>query len=198
MISISLRRIVFTLVPLLLCASCAQWTYEHTGSGKFEGGVDVRWIKPDRFMYIPESDPIRFTTSSNRIIAPQRMYTDGGSVPRLFWGVPGYSPWGYAPAYIVHDWLFAAHHCDLPEYRDITFEQSATILAEGIKTLMVSKTAPMDETTLWSIYEAVRSPVAKSLWDRKNACDLPPEVAIKGAPPGELLMQIRFDQVPRR
>jgi Protein of unknown function (DUF1353) len=130
----STRRMVMTVLTLFLCASCAQLTYNRTDPGKFEGSLDVRWIKPDTFIYVPsQEDPLRFTTSDRRVIAPREMYTDGGSIPRLFWGVPGYSPWGYAPAYIIHDWLFEAHHCDVPEYQDISFDRSASILAGAIK-----------------------------------------------------------------
>jgi hypothetical protein len=192
-------RNMMVLLALFLCTACAQLAYDRTHFGEFKGSLDVRWIKPDKFIYIPsQEDPLRFITSEKRVIAPQKMYTDGGSIPRLFWGVPGYSPWGYAPAYIIHDWLFEAHHCDIPEYRDITFEGSANILAEGIKTLMITNTAPQDETTLWAIYEAVRSPIAKSVWDRSESCNPPSEVKALEQPPGELLFKIHIDQAGKR
>nr|WP_249779640.1 DUF1353 domain-containing protein [Bradyrhizobium sediminis] len=34
------------------------------------------------------------------------MYTDGGSIPRIAQIFNGLSPWGFGPAYIVHDWIF--------------------------------------------------------------------------------------------
>ena len=129
--------IAFGLLTILHCIGCANVLYERTQVGKFEGSLDVRWIKPDRFIYIPDKDdPLRFSTSDKKRIEPGRMFTDGGSIPRLFWSVPGYSPWGYAPSYIIHDWLFEAHHCNISEYKDISFDDSARLLAEGIKTLM--------------------------------------------------------------
>lgn len=189
---LSIRKIIPTLLTPLYCVSCAQVTYEHTDVGAFDGSLDVRWIKPDKFIYMPsKEDPLRFITSDRKVIIPQMMYTDGGSIPRLFWSIPGYSPWGFAPAYIIHDWLFEAHHCDDPEYRDITFDRSAGILAEGLKTLMVTNSAPKDETTLWAIYEAVKTPIAKSLWDKISSCNLP--TRITGGldePPGELLFKV--------
>ncbi len=191
-----LSRAIIYIVIALSCASCAQITYDKTNTGKFEGSLDVRWIKPNRFIYVPNvKDPLRFTTSDQNVITPKIMYTDGGSIPRLFWGVPGYSPWGYAPAYIIHDWLFEAHHCDIPDYRQISFDKSATILAECIKTLMETNIAPKDETTLWTIYEAVKSPIAKVVWEKGDSCN-PPEVlkSLGGARvPGELLFTIRLD-----
>jgi len=110
-----LARIVALSLAVMASTGCSQLIYEKAKPGKFSGTVDVRWIKPDRFIFVPNSaDPMQFLTASNRPIRPNIMYTDGGSVPRLFWNVPGYSPWGYAPAYIVHDWLFHAHHCAIP------------------------------------------------------------------------------------
>jgi hypothetical protein len=42
-------------------------------------------------------------------IVPETMYTDGGSVPQILWGIPGLSPWALGPAYIIHDWIFLVH-----------------------------------------------------------------------------------------
>lgn len=194
------RRLAVVLVALsLLAGACAHATYRKTPAGTLEGDLDVRWIKPDRFVYVPSTtNPLTFTTATRRVIVPRKMYTDGGSIPRLFWNVPGYSPWGYAPGYIVHDWLFVAHHCKFPDYQDVTFEESAAVLASAIKTLMVKKTAPTDETTLWAVYRAVKSPIARKLWD-EGTCDLPPP-----PPPGEedfkvegeLLLRIRIPREP--
>lgn len=190
-------RFAVALAAALLLAGasgCAQLVYRDTSTGIFQGTLDVRWIKPDRFIYMPDKDdPLRFTTADGRVLQPLAMYTDGGSIPRLFWSMPGYSPWGYAPAYIIHDWVFLAHHCRFDEYRDITFERSAQLLAEGIKTLMESGTAPREETILWSIYEAVRSPVARSLWDSAWSCDLPAARELALQPPGESILRIRIE-----
>jgi Protein of unknown function (DUF1353) len=195
-----MRRCLFAVLLFATCLiGCSQYVYQHTSTGTFKGKLDVRWIEPDRFIYVPNTeDPMRFTTSQNKVIRPDKMYTDGGSIPRLFWSVPGYSPWGYAPAYIIHDWLFEAHHCELSEYKDVSFEDSARDLAEGIKTLMENGIAPRDETTLWAIYEAVLSPIAKAAWERPNACDRPKEVLFSPgrAAPGTLLFTIDMSDIP--
>src|SRR5690606_5142581 len=104
-------------------------------------------------------------TSDGRQLVPQRMVTDGGSIPRLFWSIPGYSPWGFGPAFIIHDWVFQAHHCNSPDEAWVTFPDSARILGEGIKYLMVAGHAPEDPTTFSAIVSAVGSPIAKNLWD---------------------------------
>lgn len=193
-----LLRLIGASVVLLLCTACAQLTYQKTGKGQFAGDLDVRWSAPDCFIYIPSTtNPLRLTTADNKVITPAAMVTDGGSVPRILWGIPGLSPWGYAPAYIVHDWLFEAHHQGLPEYSQITFERSAEVLAEGIKTLM--ETHPdvaKDETILWAIYEAVRTPVARALWDktpnRERTCGASMRTQSLGQPPGILLFKVRL------
>lgn len=168
------------------------------GTGKFEGSLQVRWIKPDRFIYMPDAaDPLRFSTSDGRLIQPLMMHTDGGSIPRLFWSFKGYSPWGFAPAFVVHDWLFEVHHCKPAAVQNMSFEDSARILAEGIKALMESGIAPRDQTTMWAIYEAVKSPIAKDVWDRTDPCEpLPLALPAPGAPlPGELLITIDMRSV---
>ena len=197
---LAITRLMVVSAALLLCTSCAQIAYQKTGKGEFVGDLDVRWNAPDCFIYIPSAtNPLRFTASDKKVITPSKMYTDGGSVPRILWGIPGLSPWGYAPAYIVHDWLFEAHHQDNPEYRDITFDRSAEILAEGIKTLMESRPdVPRDETVMWAIHEAVRTPIAKSLWDkganREKSCEPSVKTFRLGEPPpGILLFKVRLE-----
>jgi hypothetical protein len=191
------HRLILAICVLLPFSldGCAYVDYQNTGKGQFTGSLDVRWVKPDQFIYIPnKDDPLRFARPNNKVIQPEKMSTDGGSVPRIFWSVKGYSPWGFAPAYIIHDWLFEAHHCKLPGYQEITLDESALILAEGVKTLMEDGLAPRDETTMWSIHEAVRSPIAKAVWEAPNECKAGKEAfAPPGSPPpGELIMRIEL------
>jgi hypothetical protein len=191
----------FLISMMAFSSSCSRFAYDQIQPGKFEGKLTIRWVEPDRFVYIPDRlDPLSFTTPGRPPIVAGIMSTDGGSIPRLFWGVPGYSPWGYAPAYIIHDWLFLAHHCAFPEYQTIEFEDSAQILAEGIKTLMVAGIAPEDETTLWAIYEAVKSRIAKSIWNNPNACNqITDNADFKSlSPPGVFFMEIDMKRIPRR
>lgn len=154
-------------------AGCASWiTY---GDGRLNGTVIVEWDREDRFIYWPQADPIRFKPSffkSNAEIVPERMYTDGGSVPRVFWGIPGLSPWGLGPAYIIHDWIFLVHRCKFPappEVAGITFEQSAQILAEVGKSLI--EAGLIDNNKLEEIVWAIRTRYAHDLWDRPATAD---------------------------
>jgi hypothetical protein len=74
------------------------------------------------------------------------------------------------------------------------------LLAEGIKTLMVEGIAPEDATTLWAIYEAVKSKMAESIWNNPNACNQIPNTAdFKSlAPPGVFFMEIDMQKIFRR
>ncbi|MDB5531756.1 MAG: hypothetical protein JWO28_71 [Hyphomicrobiales bacterium] len=121
------------------------------------------------------------------------MHTDGGSIPRLFWGVPGFSPWGMAPGYIVHDWLFVQHRCRYDGYESVSFEDSARVLAEAIKTQMRDGKAPESPDVLYAVYEAVSSPIARDLWN-SNKCE-----AAAAAPPGARRVKVlEIDLGPRR
>jgi hypothetical protein len=159
----------------------ADLYYGKLATGKFSGLPTVRWNGMDQFVYLPDMDtPFSFTTSNGRTITPASMETDGGSIPRILHGLSKFSPWGYAPGYMIHDWLFVAHKCDTEPDNTFTFAESATILAECLKTLMeVGFTnhqgelvkLPKAEDTLYVIYKAVKSPIAKKLWDDPNTVD---------------------------
>jgi hypothetical protein len=104
----------FLSAPLLLgwLSGCASSHYKHTAAGTLKGTVVVEWYKPDLFKYRPDTtDPLTFTRRKGTVIQPGLMLTDGGSIPRVFWVLRNYSPWGYGPAFIVHDWLFS--HAEL-------------------------------------------------------------------------------------
>ena len=104
------------------------------------------------------------------------------------WSIPPYSPWGYAPGYIIHDWVFEAHRCGND---DISFEESAVILGDAIKTLMENDCAPKNKFGAYSIYQAVRSPVARAAWD-SGSCSV---AAFSGdsAEEGEVIAEISFE-----
>lgn len=56
------------------------------------------------------------------------MFTDGGSIPVQF-GLKNYSPWGYGPAFIVHDWLLHMQDGKGEGYAKYSLENAATITA---------------------------------------------------------------------
>lgn len=140
---------------------------------RLEGHVVVEWIGSgsgeNRFVYRKDDrNPLLFRASFMATdIVPDSMYTTGRSVPGALSSIPGLSPWGLAPAYIVHDWIFEVHRCRRtghPEVAAITFEQSAQILAEvGQKLIEVGL---VDGDKLDEIVWAVRTRYARDLWDR--------------------------------
>src|SRR5688500_20163195 len=107
------RLSVLCLILATALAGCASWiTY---GDGVLKGRVVVQWASQDKFIYLKGSNPLSFTPSFMKTaIVPETMYTDGGSVPRIFWSIPGLSPWGLGPGYIIHDWMFLVHRCRRP------------------------------------------------------------------------------------
>jgi hypothetical protein len=160
------------VVVLFMTSGCASYHYSQVKKGELRGKLIVQWIDYDKFMFLPdEKAPLTFIEYDKQPITPGKMYTDGGSIPRLLWAIKSYSPWGYAPAFIVHDWLFVMHHCKLDGYERYDLEKAAWVLSEIIKTLMEDpKYGEKDVLVLYSMYEAVRSPVAEKLW-REGACE---------------------------
>lgn len=164
----------------------------------------VFWVGEDRFVYYPYySDPLVYKLPkalAKRIgassIRPGAIYTDGGSIPSAVKGWAGFSPWGYGPAYIVHDWLFVAHHCiltnrvelhdkrdrsEVEKVRRIDFQLSADMLASVIQALVKQNKVPKRGFAPAAIYSAVESGVAKSLWDSRDprSCDPPTSTVLE-------------------
>lgn len=145
--------------------------YPDFPSGAFEGEPLLYWVEPDIFRLEPNSaKPFRFVRTLNdgdtEIIEPGRMFTDGGSIPRAF-GVfsEKLSPWGYAPAFLIHDWLFDCHHAGTS---DKNFEEVRDIMMEGVKTLMVSGVCKRSRLVFDLIHAGIDSPVARAIWNKKS------------------------------
>ena len=129
-------------------------------------------------------------------IVAETMYTDGGTIPRIFWSIPGLSPWGLGPAYVIHDYLFLVHRCHRPappEVTAITFPQSAQILAEVGKALVDA--GLIDHNKLEEIVWAIRTKYAQDIWDSTptpDECAMPvvslPARARLGLPPARTVV----------
>jgi len=189
-------RILFLLLLAMALGGCASKPYRETQAGKFVGELDVRWVKNDYFVFLPSKDkPFTFLRKDGTAIRPGPIYTDGGSIPRFLWGVKGYSPWGYAPAYIVHDWLFEAQHCGYEPDNRYTFSDSVSLMAESLKAVMEASPEVRNYFVFDSVVAAIGSPIAKRLWEsgscKSRAFDI--KVIPESAPPGDLLMTIKFE-----
>lgn len=187
-----MRKIAVAAALLLSLAGCVS-PYLMAKLGKIGGAVTTIWVGADKFVYVPGDEGNNFafeTASTGRVIAPGMMYTDGGSIPRVAQIFKGFSSWGFGPAYVVHDWIFYGHNCyvdpasssynDVVRFDDvngvngsapISFDESALILAEVIKTLVDYGQVREQVLAAELISSAVDSPIALALWDRKGACD---------------------------
>lgn len=181
-----------TRLLLMFCtlmAACGQVDYDAAPVGRFDGTLFVMWIDEGgragdgRFVYVPNPrDPLRLTRAAGQgsvqVIQPEMMYTDGGSVPRAGQLFNGLNPWGYAPAYMVHDWIFVARHCltdGTPTKREetiaaMTFQESAEVIAEAIKTLIASGRVRENDVAPRVIAGAVAGPVSYDRWTVEGAC----------------------------
>ena len=187
---LNLLHIVKT-VPFAALASCGFVDYENTLPGKFSGSLFVMWIDDGgssgdgTFVYVPNPrDPLTFTRSADgtiQTIQPQMMYTDGGSIPRFAQVFEGFNPWGYAPAYMVHDWLFVAHQCNTDglanaeeaKIAEMSFQESADIIAEAIKGLIEANRVKENDVSPQVISSTVAGPISRNYWEKEGACRVP-------------------------
>ncbi len=183
------KRVFLAVLLGLTVSGCALVDYAHTTAGRLQGTVLVMWVSEGdssgdgNFLFVPDpDDPLIFyrpnANSHGAVIQPGMMYTDGGSIPKIFQVFNGLSPWGYAPAYMIHDWLFVSRHCIVDgtpleraeQVRDVEFDDSAAILGEAIHTLVETKKVKRNDFAGETITGAVDSVVARNLWDETGAC----------------------------
>jgi hypothetical protein len=183
------------MMAMPILTNCATSSMPGQG-GTLSGKLIVQWAGENRFVYLPDaSDPLTFIGSDGTRVVPGRMYTDGGSIPPVFWAAQGFSPWGYGPAYIIHDWLFEQHHCRYAGWEEISFADSARILGEVIDTLMTKGDVPPNPTARNMIEIGVRTGIAKAAWDRPEACEPPASLrARRITPTGPVILRLDFSQ----
>jgi hypothetical protein len=177
-------------LPVLALLGCGFVDYPKAPVGRFDGALLVMWVGEGdgtlgdgRFVFVPAETPLTFTRTlpdgRAQVIQPEMMYTDGGSIPALAQAFHGFSPWGYAPAYMVHDWLFAAHKClndglATPAEQavaGVSFQDSAQIAAEAIKTLIAAGKVAPNDVAPEVISNTVARPVTRQYWNAKGACE---------------------------
>jgi hypothetical protein len=164
------------MVVVVAFPGCASIKYANVPKGEIGGRLTLEWIGADKFIYRPDAqEPFYFRRGNGELIQPKRMFTDGGSIPRPLWALRGYSPWGFGPAFVAHDWIFDAHHCGLPEVKSHTVFSAADVLSEVMKTLMEATNPQVlkSPSLLYTIDAAVRTPIAEKLWN-EGKCEVPP------------------------
>ena len=182
--------ILRALSLLLVLSACGVVDYDDLPEGEFKGRLLVMWIGEGssasgggRFVYVPvPGDELRLKRGGDGgtlpVVRPEMMYTDGGSIPRGAQLFKGFSPWGYAPAYMVHDWLFVARHCltdgkATPEEQMVAamdFHESAEVIGEAIKTLVLSGKVKENQVAPRVIAGAVAGPISWESWTARGAC----------------------------
>lgn len=179
------RVIAFAFV----LAACGPNIYDTASPGRFQGRIFLMWIDDGgpmgdgTFVFVPvpgqELTFIRNNPKATlKTIKPEMMYTDGGSIPRMAQVFKGFSPWGYAPAYMVHDWLFIAKNCNtdgMAEGNELAvggmqFDESADVMAEAIRTLVAQKMVKPNDVSEHVIPSVVGGSISRGLWDRSGAC----------------------------
>lgn len=175
----------------MVLAACGRVDVDDLSAGRFEGVLHVVWLgegEPEQgsslFLYVPDpAAPLTFIRNnpdgSISRITPPPIYTDGGSIPRPITLFNGFSPWGYGPAYIIHDWLFIARHClndDRQDavyqpYANVSFQESAEILAEAILALIAQNRVQNNDVALNAISGAVAGPISFARWNEEDLCD---------------------------
>lgn len=183
---INWHRTILIIFIFVILTGCAARHYESVSVGNLQGKLVVEWRKPNSFVFVPSlDDPLRFTRGSNsEVIQPDRMWTDGGSIPRPFWVFKNYSPWGYGPAFIIHDWLFHMQDCQLPGHEKHNLKSAAMVMSEVMKTLLEDPDFDYgDKSSIYLMYKAVQTKAARSAWEDRN-CQAVESVDTLGAPDG--------------
>src|SRR5262245_66100345 len=98
---------LFCVAIVLLASNAGLAAERKRKTAELSGTLLIQWSNETRFIYTPdERDPLLFQRRDGREIRPGRIYTDGGSIPRISWGAKGFSPRGYGPANLLHCGLF--------------------------------------------------------------------------------------------
>lgn len=189
-----IRRLLAALAGFSV--ACAAWSsdgaaldYGKLRVGSLSGKLIVQWMEPDIFLFLPDvTSPLTFKRANGQSITPGRMLTDGGSIPRPLWILRNYSPWGFAPAFIIHDWIFEVRQCKYAGADSMTFEDSAEVMAEIMKTMIEAKRIEASSLTVQAMHAAVSSSVARNHWNG-GKCN-PPPAAMFGQKP---LLEYRLE-----
>jgi hypothetical protein len=184
-----MRHLILTIC--LFAAGCGPSRYvEAAADSTLEGELLVMWLddggeaenREGRFVYVPSpANPLRLERQDEAypVIEPTRMQTDGGSIPEVAQVFRGFAPWSYAPAYVMHDYLFQARACaregksevaPLKGIENMKFETSGDILVETIKALKAQGRVSDDDLAPFAISSAVNGAVSRSKWEGGRAC----------------------------
>lgn len=163
----------------LLTMGFSERLFNHLSTGSFLNRPRLTWNGLNGFVFSPDHQtPFVYVTAGGRRIAPDIMETTGGSTLSYIHSMTTFSHWEYAPAFIIHDWILTAHKCDFAPDNDFTFYQSSLILAEAMKTLMVSGCTDIEGNRhvlqknpdfIYLVYLATRSCLLEDIWEHPSS-----------------------------
>lgn len=180
------RAAIAAIIASLALGGCLDmiygWHYDQTRTGELKGTLRIQWVGQDQFLYEPDpADPLTFMRADGTVIRPGPMFTDGGTIPQALRAIKAYSPWGYAPAFLLHDWLFVVKQCKLDGHEALSVEGAADVMAEAMKTLMEKPDfGGVNKLVHYSMYQGVRSNTARDYWNN-GTCN-PPGARMERSP----------------
>lgn len=176
------RRLALLLAAALLLTGCIPVAYDDVPAGRFEGVIELRWLYENHFLYLPHPEtPFRFIRANGEVLEPGPMVTDGGSVPPPLWGEASLNPWTYAPAYLLHDWIFRGVACGAIAPDAFSFRDTALIMAEALKTQMEENPRSFNRTAYDLIAASTASPAARFIYENNTCTPLPDDAAAEWA-----------------
>lgn len=172
--------------------------------GSLSGKVSLGWENTTEYVYLPDTaKPLTYTFPASfnladsqvialnptlRMIKPQAMFTDGGSIPRILWSADGFSPFDYLPAYVVHDWLYFQNRCHgkaasyFKNFKEFPYSKDLAdrILADTLESIdrklaEKGKNRPANAAQVRAlIFKAVKD-FGNTAWSRPDDCIPPPD-----------------------
>jgi hypothetical protein len=99
---------------------------------RFSGGYALVEVRHRLWRYYPDpNQPLTYDDGRVYITLDQSFETDGASIPRIFWSVPGFDPMDWPKAALLHDWLWEEHR----RGGAIGFHGSNRLLYNAIRTV---------------------------------------------------------------
>ena len=195
------RAAKLVVAPLLVLLSGCVTVFappEKISGGGLDGKTLLEWDDGYRFVFRPKqgqalvytfpvSHPLAKRLGS---ITPRSMYTDGGSIPRIFWSVDGLSPWEYGPAFVIHDWIFNRHYC-APNELGLTMGEANAILYDALNIVDAKRKkdnsrGPADPARTRALIQTAVDAFSKTVWDGGKC---------PGEPPSEFVTKIVNERV---
>jgi hypothetical protein len=135
--------------------------------------VFLRWVNESWLEYLPHPDASQrfsFVRVNGEVITPSHIYTAGSILPRKLWTKLGLSSQDFLPPLLIHEWEYELR---FQGKQRKSFESVRATAMEGVHTLMTLGRNAAKPFVFRTVYGALSSPVARSLWDASPGDTLP-------------------------